>query len=178
MKPAYSYGTPKWAVFALLALSGALSLVGLLVFLSFDSLTTDEPRFLKWFLLLLAIGFSLPLIRAKNWKQWTYFIADRQGLRFPSECPSNGQTRWLKVEWADIGEISEQKFINGSAGLAIELKLSRSDIDEYFEDLKRTHELLGTPQSRGDYFVVGYSNTFSNPKKALAAINAIKERHA
>jgi len=155
-------------------MSLCVSLGVFFLFYNFDIIGSGESELLKWFMLALSGVFLLAALQPANWKQWTYFYADAEGIHFPDECPSTKSTEWLDVSWTDVGEIKEAMFINRKKGIVLELHLDQNNIDKYFSNLKLTHELLGINNFRDSYFCVGYSNAFINPQKAVSTLNELK----
>lgn len=170
----YDYETPMWAVAILCSLAVVFFF---LCVIAFTKWLHDEPIFVKWFVLLIGIGFLTAGIRPRNWKPWRYFYADNEGIHFPSECPETKGTTWLLVPWDRVGSIKEDVFYGGHQGLSIELLLQDGEIHRFFRNLKLTKMFFGQEVRENGYFNVGYRNAFKSIDTAVSILNEFKQRH-
>ena len=169
----FYYETPKWTARLLCVVALLISLVFLAMFVYWLHVPSAKDVYLKWVLLVLAIGFAIAGGKPRNWRAWVYFYADSHGLHFPSNCPQNANTQWLSVPWSQVGVIEKHKMYNHSVGVALELKLPDDQINQFFRDVKLTKQLLGASPS-GPYFRVGYSNAFKNTDMTVKTLNTMK----
>ena len=177
MNEHYTYETPQWAVRLLLMVCASVSIAGFSLFYNFSAFAEGETPALRWLMLILSVGFALVVVRPRNWRPWIYFHADKEGMHFPSECPTTYKTEWLIVPWQRVGEIKQSRFINHAKGVSIELQLSREETEKFFNEVKLTHDLLGLENVKEGFFGVGYTNAFQAPSKAVSTLNRLKAAH-
>ena len=170
----YSYETPRWAVIFLCVVSIAISLLCFTGFYGYRMWASEAPTLLKWLILLIGMGFLIVAIRPRNWRPWRYFVADAQGIRFPSECPETENTQWLLVPWQRIGNISKEVFYDRFKGPSIALILSDEEIETFFRDIKLKKKFFNRQADEGGYFKVGYSNAFIRADKAVKILSEYK----
>ncbi len=174
----YDYETPLWAVRLLLFIALGFSLLMFWLF-AYSLSHSDTSPFMSGFIALLGTVFLLIVLRPRNWQPWRYFSADDKGIHFPSECPSTATTTWLDVPWSRLGEIRVAPVVGNRQGLLIDLKVSDSEIDAFFRNLKLTKQFHGREIRNDGWFTVAYANNLFAPSKKVAAeLNRIQRLHS
>ncbi len=173
----YSYEIPLWGIRLLLIFCIFLSIGSGFLFYHFENWAGDAPIFIKWFILVVSLVFLTIAIQPKKWRPWVYFFVDKEGIYFPSECPTTNNTKWLNIAWSNIGNIKKEKFFDRTTGISVEIIVSQSEIDEYFRSVAMANKILGINQVRDGFFSIGYSNAFQNPQKTEKILNALKSKY-
>ena len=171
------YGTPLWAVRIMLIVSIILSGLFFTMAYSYDSWATNNPAFIKYFIYVLSISFLAAGVRPRNWQQWTYFAATKEGLVFPSDVPLRKHSTWLLVPWDRVGEIKITRFLGGTRGPSIEILIGPEEKQRYFPEKRIMENVFGNPASNKRYTVVGYSTGFINKEHAVKLLNEIKQTY-
>jgi hypothetical protein len=172
----YDYEAPIWAVVLLCFSAIAIAFLCFIAVLYWDRWAEEDPIIIRWFLLLIGLGFLIAGIRPRNWKPWRYFYADSDGIHFPSECPDTKGTTWLIVPWERVGNIKKEMFYNRRKGPSIELRLQEEEITKFFHDVKLTKMFFGMNVLENGFFKVGYSNAFKSADEAVRILNDFKSR--
>ena len=158
MNRVFKYETPPWGAKLVCSIYILISGVFLVAYDTYGSWAGNSPWALKYVFLILGLVFLLISLNPKNWKGWVYFIADDNGIHFPSTPSRSEAPKFLDVKWENVGNIKQEKLYGGVYGISIELKISQRDVDMHFSRVARANKILGFNQMRGEYFVIAYAN--------------------
>lgn len=178
MNRVFKYETPAWGAKLICSAYFLVSVILLISYGTYENWAGNSPWLLKYFFLILGLMFLLVSLKPKSWKGWVYFIADDNGLHFPSSPSPSDKPTFLNVKWEDVGIIKKEKLRGNEIGVTIELKITRTEIDSYFRNVARANKILGCNQMRGEYFVIAYgNNAFQKISHVVKQLLAIKSQN-
>ncbi|MBT1449795.1 hypothetical protein KJ365_02800 [Glaciecola sp. XM2] len=158
MNRVFKYETPAWGAKAICFAYFLISGIFLLCFWTYDVWAGNAPSALKYALFIMGLVFLLVSLKPSNWKGWVYFLADDDGIHFPSSPSQSEASANLDVSWEHVGNIQREKLYGGVYGLSIEVKIPQQVANGYFSNVARANKVLGFNQMRGEYFVIAYAN--------------------
>ncbi len=172
----YVHRTPLWLIRtmrSLFALGGA--------FLLWQVLRGNDPLLVRGFMVLLAAGFWLFAFARQIWEKVVRFVADRQGIYFPSNDlvvsvlgrPQVHQ--WLFVPWCNIRNLRLAYSIDndGDRGLSIVFDVQLADTQEvdFFRHVAHPEgQVYASDGARS----LAYRDNPPAPKDTLARLQALE----
>ena len=165
-----TYQVPKWGIKLLIVLSLVIGVGFGYAGLSYPQWAESDPIIFEYFFYVLSIAFFLAFYRLISWKSLIYFKTSLSGMMFP--CPKLHicKSAYLFVPWDNIKNIRLEKFMSGAGGtttgLALDIKITKQDRDEFFPSL-----LL---QEFNEWTTVGFTDAFLNKKKTKRELLDIK----
>jgi hypothetical protein len=171
----FKYETPPWLAKLICFVYLVFSCLFFVTFSTYDNWAGNSPDIFKYLFIILALVFSLPALKFRNWRGWVYFTADNQGLNFPTTFDHASNINSFNVAWENVGAIKSEILYGNVRGVSIELNISKTDIDLYFRQYALAKKILGINHKRGCYFVVAYGNkSFQKISDVVTTLNDIK----